>query len=438
MPDRGAGGPEGPRAVAPAAAGRFVAGEGPAVLAAQRLWLALLRNETAPGGRLTPHQWAVLADEATRHHLRGLTYRRLADSAFAPDVPPDVRERLRSFYVATATRNAVHFRQTSQIVKDLGQRNIPVLLLKGIHLARFVYPEPGLRSMHDVDLMVPRERLAEAEQVFLDRGFGPLPRPNLEARCAWSNHLAKLEKAGAPVVELHWSIERPTSPFRVDLDRLWERSRGATVDGAPVRLLCPEDLLLHLALHLSYHHRFERAALKGLVDLAVVITAHREELDWASLARRAAEWGAAGYLYTSLRLAREMLAAPIPDSLFGALPHTPADEQIVPAAERYILTLRAELPAVYLELARSGSPGNWIRRLSGAVLLPRDRMEDLYGLRPGTARVYPYYLLRLADLIRKRGRLLLHVLFGTRTIQRTLTHEQDRALLERWSPAPPA
>ncbi len=405
--------------------------------AAQRLWLALLRNEVAAEARLTALEWDELAAEAGRHNLHGLTYRRLADGPLATQVPVDVRERLRSVYVGTATRNAIHFRQISQIVKELERLGIPVMLLKGVHLARFVYPEPGLRSMHDVDLMVPRGRLAEAERVFLDRGFGPLPRSDVVSRCAWSNHLAKLEKDGAPVVELHWSIERPTSPFRLDLDGLWRRSRGATLDGAPVRLLCPEDLLLHLALHLSYHHRFERAALKGLVDLTSVVAAHREELDWEALAGRATDWGASGYLYTSLRLTREMLSPPMPASALGALPHTPADEEIVAVAKRYILTLRSALPPVYLELARSGSPGNWLRRLAGAVLLPRSRMEALYGLRPGTPLVYPYYLVRLTELVRNRGSLLLHALFGTRTIQRTIAHDEDHDLLKRWNPAPP-
>jgi len=403
----------------------------------QPLWLALLRGEVPAGVRLSRPEWLRLADEATRHHLRGITYRRLADSPLAADVPAAVQEQLRPFYVATATRNAIHFRQISQLVTALAARDIPVMLLKGIHLARFVYAEPGLRSMHDVDLMVPRDQLAEAEQVFLASGYGPLPRPDLVARCAWSNHLAKLEKPGGPVVELHWSIERPTSPFRVDLDGLWQRSRGGTLDGAAVRLLAPEDLLLHLSLHLSYHHRFERAALKGLVDIATVIAVHGHELDWAALAARATAWGASGYLYTSLRLARQVTAAPVPAEFLAALPHERADEEVVAVAERYILMLEADLPPVFLALARDVSPGGWARRLAAAVFLPRARMEQVYGLRPGTALVYPYYGLRAASLLWTRGRVLLHALFGTRTMQRTLDHDRDRELLARWSPAPP-
>lgn len=411
--------------------------DGPDQAAAQRAWLALLRGEAGSGQGLTDRQWTCLADEATRHHLRGVAYRRLADGLLADRVPGKVRERLRSMYVETATRNATLFRQTSQLVKELAARDIPVMLLKGVHLARFVYTEPGLRSMADVDIMVHREHLAESERMFLDRGFGPLPRADLMERCNWSNHLAKLVKAGAPVVELHWSIERPTSPFRIDLDGLWQRSRAATLDGAPVRLLSPEDLVLHLALHLSYHHRFGRSALKGVVDIATVIAAHERDIDWATLAERATAWGASGYLYTTLRLTADILAAPVPASLFRTLPRQPSDEEVIEVARRYILMLRVALPSVYLELARGGSLRDRARLLLGAVFLPRERMEAVYRLRAGTPLVYPYYGLRLASLLAKRSSLLLHTLFGTRVIQPTIDRDHDRLLLERWNSLPP-
>ena len=241
--------------------------------AAQHAWLALLRDEFGPGQLLSDQQWSWLADEATRHHLRGVTYRRVADSPFAAVVPGAVWERLRSFYLETAGRNAVLVRQTSGIVRELAAREIPVLLLKGMHLAQFVYADPGLRSMADVDIMVRREHLAEAERVFLERGYGPLPRPAVTEWCGWNHHLAKLSKAGAPEVELHWNIQRPSGPFRIDLEGLWQRSRAATLDGAPVQLLAPEDLLLHLTIHLSQQHHFRRAARKGVVDIATVIAA---------------------------------------------------------------------------------------------------------------------------------------------------------------------
>ena len=410
--------------------------DAPERLAAQRAWLALLRDEPRDSLELSPRQWTWLADEAERHHLRGVTYRRMADSPFAARVPAEVWDRLRSFYLETASRNAVLFRQTSQILKELAAREIPVMLLKGMHLAKFVYADPGLRSMADVDIMVHPEHLAEAEQVFLDRGFGPLPRPDLAQWCTSNHHLAKLNKDGAPEVEVHWNIQRPTGPFRIDLDGLWQRSRAATLDGAPVRLLSSEDLLLHLTIHLSQQHHFRRAALKGVVDIATVIAAEGSGIDWQMLADRAIAWGASGSLYATLRLAVDMLAAQVPASLLRTLPHEPQDEEIVAVARRYILTLHVVLPTAYRELARPGSLRERAKLLVGAVFLPRARMEAIYGLRAGTALVYPCYGLRLGSLLWKRSGLLLHSLFRDRIIKQTIDREQDQLVLEQWSSTP--
>jgi len=291
--------------------------------------------------------------------------------------------------------------------------------------------------MADVDIMVPRERLAEAEQLFLDHGFGPVPRPDLAEWCGWCHHLAKLGKDGAPVVELHWTIERPTAPFAIDVEGLWRRSRAAVLDGEPVRLLSPEDLLLHLVLHLSYHHRFKRSALKGLVDIATVIDAD-EDRDWAVVTKRAAAWQASGYLYTTLRLAAELLAAPVPRGVLQALPHTAADEDIVEVAQRYVLMLRAEVSSAYLALAGSGTLSERMKVVIGALFLSRERMELNYGLRTGSPLVYPAYLLRLASLLWRRSALLFRSFFGTRAIQPTLTRKQDELRLDRWNAVPPA
>ena len=400
---------------------------------AQRAWIAHLRGEARPNLRpLTDRQWSCVAEEAVRHRLRGLTYRLLADGPLAEQMPADVRDKLRSPYVSIAIRNALLFRQTAQMARELSVRGIPVMLLKGMHLSRFVYAEPALRSMADVDIMVRREQLAEAEQVFLDRGFGPLPRPNLEEFCTWSNHLARLQKTGAPVVELHWGIERPSSPFRIDLDGLWARSCVVTLEGAPVHVLSPEDLLLHLSLHCAYHHRLDHSALRGLVDVKAVVVKHANDIDWKALTERANAWGASGFVYTTFRLTAEILGAPIPPSAFRSLPHERADADVVEVARRFILMPRLELPDVYVELAKSETFRERAMLMLRNIFLPRETMERVYELRAGTPMVYVYYWLRLADLLKKRSTELFRALIVTKGMRRTLDREEERLRILKW------
>jgi hypothetical protein len=400
---------------------------------ARQLWFAHFQGRAASfSEKVTPAVWSLLADEASRHELSSLTYRVVTDGPLADTVPPEIQQRLRVPYLQSAVRNALLLRQTAAAAAELGRQGVPVMLLKGIHLARFVYAEPALRSMADVDIMVPRDKLAAGEKVFLDQGFGPLPRPDIEQFCSWSNHLAKLYKPDAPVVELHWAIERPTSPFSIDHDELWKRSRSAQLEGAAIQLLCPEDLLLHLALHGSYHHGFDRAGLKALLDVNAVVAKHGEELDWRALADRANRWGASGFVYTTLRLAGETLGTPIPSVVLDALQHRPEDEEVVEVASRFVVLPEVQLPRAYLAVARSPGLGERLRLISRAVLLPRESMERVYRLRAGSPLVYPAYLWRVLDLLARRGRLGLSSLFRTRSVQPALERKEDQSRIASW------
>jgi hypothetical protein len=367
---------------------------------------------------------------AVSRQLGALTYRVFADGPLATAMPAPVRERLRGLYVGSAVRNALLLRQSAKAVAALAARGIPVILLKGIHLCRFVYPEPGLRSMADVDLMVPRDRLAEAERVFVDAGWGPEPRADVDERCAWSNHLAKLHRANEPVLELHWTIERPTAPFGIDLDGIWGRARPATFEGVEIRVLCPEDLLLHLALHASFHHGFGRAAFKAVVDVAAVIHATGDAMDWDQLVARANAWGAGGYAYTTVRVVADVMRMPVPMSVLERLRHDAEDLAMVDIARRFII--EPELPTAYRELARQTGVWERWKTILRHAYPPRDEMERIYGLRPGAPVVYLHYLGRLPRLLARRSRMLLWALLRRDVGDKVRGWDQARRRIETW------
>jgi hypothetical protein len=403
-------------------------------LIAQRAWIAIMRGDPAATKvpPLSDAQWTILVEEARRHQLSGFTYRALSRRPNPYNAPQRVLDRLRPAYVKTALYNAALFRHTSLMAGHLGALGIPVMLLKGIHLAHFTYAEPAMRSMADIDIMVPRDRLAGAEQLFLEHGYGPPPPTSLEERCSWSNHLPKLSKPGAPVFEIHWGIERPTSPFRIDLDALWARSRTELLEGVPVHLLSLEDLLLHLVLHNSYHHRFDRSAFKGLADIHTVVVRHRAEIDWQTLADRAVEWGASGFAYATLRLTAQVLGTPVPKEVLQALPREKEDEDVIEIGRRYILMPGQELPPVYVKLARSRSLRERAVLLLRHVFLPRGTMEGIYGLPTDTRWMWPYYAHRVAHLLVRRGRLSLHALLRMEPMKAPIDREEQRLRIEAW------
>jgi hypothetical protein len=378
----------------------------------------------------TPAQWICVVEEAARHRIAPLVYRRISDGPWAEAMPAEVRDRLRSIHVRNALRNAVLVRQTASVVEVLAQAAIPVMLLKGIHLAGFIYPEPALRSMADIDIMVPRDRLMDVERILLAQGFGPLPRPDLQEHIHWSNHLPVLKKPDGESFEVHYTIERPTSPFAIDVDGLWARAQTIGVNHLQAWALSHEDLLLHLCLHTSYHHRFDRYALKSLLDMATLLEQRGGGLDWERVAATANAWHAGSFVYCALRLVRNILNAEIPPAVFAALEHDPGDDAAAEVAQRFVLAPQVDLPDAYLAMKRGKL--NRLAVFARSVFLPRDQLRRIYGLPPGSLRVYAYYLVRLGDLLLRRGSLMLRVALRTPAVQPTLERETDRLEIDRW------
>lgn len=197
----------------------------------------------------------------------------LADAATAQD--------LRQAYRLDTLDAELHALRIAEALQRLAAAGVAALLVKGWAVAR-LYPEPGLRSYTDVDLIVPRGELARARAALA---------------------------AGPPIgdpVDLH------DGPGLLDLasfDELAARAESATVNGAVARVLGPEDHLRLLGLHGLRHGLFRPL---WLVDLAVSVETRPAGFDWdrclGSDPRRA-EWVAG-----AIALAHRLLGARLTDT----------------------------------------------------------------------------------------------------------------------------
>ena len=122
--------------------------------------------------------------------------------------------------------------------------------------------------------------------------------------------------SGIPL-EMHWHIDRPSRPFAIDLEGLWERAVPARIAGVETWMLAPEDLLLHLCLHACKHGL--TGSLRPLCDIAATIQRYGPTLDWEQLQTRAAHWRVTPYVYLPLHLARDLVGAAVPEACLMAL-----------------------------------------------------------------------------------------------------------------------
>lgn len=265
-------------------------------------------------GALTRLDWSKVLAVATEQGVAPFLYAPLAGLKDLA-VPGDVLDRLRRTCQITAARNRLSAQAVTELIAAFREARVPLLVLKGVALLNTVYKEaPHLRSFLDIDLLVREPDLARAHGVLTDLGYAP--QGDESAVSANMYHLPMYLKAGERV-ELHFDLVKGHAPFRVALPELWNRARSIPVNGGEMLVFSPEDALLHGALHLSFHKEFVSRTLRQLRDLGEI--ASKEPVRWDQLRDLASRYRAERSLYYALRLARDLLDAPIAEDVLAAL-----------------------------------------------------------------------------------------------------------------------
>jgi hypothetical protein len=124
-------------------------------------------------GRVEPlseADWDDLLQQSARHGITPLFYHRLR--TFHPDIPipPNIMGRLRQAYLENAARNLRLYHNLCKVLNILHRDSIPVITLKGAHLAELVYGNRALRFMGDLDLLVQKDDLMRVDALLLEMG----------------------------------------------------------------------------------------------------------------------------------------------------------------------------------------------------------------------------------------------------------------------------
>ena len=213
--------------------------------------LASLLGERQDGRSLAPTAPGRLVDAAVHHGVGAYVVRALGSGRI--ELPANERSRLRWVTAQDALHAAVLRHELGNIADPLDEAcESPPLLLKGPALAELFYPDRRLRRYHDLDLLVPGDRLAAAVQALEARGYRTLEefRPGYAARHGHDVRLRRWVAGRWADVELHWRVGDDPATAVLSHTRL-ERDAGfIEIDGARLAIPAHPGHLLVLAVHL--------------------------------------------------------------------------------------------------------------------------------------------------------------------------------------------
>lgn len=178
---------------------------------------------------------------------------------------------------------SLHIQQALHHLDSLLRQNgVPYVAMKGAFLAFHAYPNPALRPMRDIDILVPEPDALTIFNKLVDAGY-ILHNDNkgdAAAYLALSHQLPPLiSPHGRISVELHHRIANPQAdktPFTID-SGFWARANRHIIGGRAISLESPTDLLRHLIHHAAYHHTFDNGPITVL-DVAFLLSSSR--IDW--------------------------------------------------------------------------------------------------------------------------------------------------------------
>ncbi len=227
--------------------------------------------------------WKEVPAQAEANGLGPLLYMHLKAAGVVYPVP--VRQQLQGLYLRHRHANQVRSRVMTEILAAFQQANIQVWVLKGMALAHLIYPQPGLRPMRDIDLLVKTSQRMRAQQTLADLGFhAPLPD---EGRIDKHMPAATRQRDGLTVtVELHHNLFESFQMVSMTFDDLTSPPLTFQLEDVSAKTLGREDMLWHLCQHIAYHATiWEPIRLIWVADLVGFAERFVDEIDWQRVAR---------------------------------------------------------------------------------------------------------------------------------------------------------
>ena len=380
------------------------------------LCLGFDRARVAKLDQLSHSDWEHIVEHAIGNNVVSLLYYHIQAIQTTLHIPADILAELQQMYLSCVARNLYVSHQLFTILTVLRNEHIPVILLKGAYLEEVIYGSLGLRTMADIDILVKKEDLARSQRVLLQAGYlsGDSPFP----------------------VDMHWNIDLSIAHLHIDIEHIWERAHSTVIHGIEVLELSAEDLLLHLCLHLSFHHSFQFVVVRTLCDIREVIQHYgTSQIRWEQLEKQAKEWGMTNSVYLTFALAKDMLDAPICDDFLERIRPDNFDPQIKILAIEHMLgdaVQEVSLSPYFWELWSPGTFKEKMILLRYLLFPPAEFISQKYPASFRSFRNYVYYVVRLKDHVLLYTRILWRMLRGDAQIKTLMEQERKNMTMRKW------
>jgi hypothetical protein len=265
-----------------------------------------------PPRRRRNREWVLLIETSSFHFVTPSLAGCLKDEL---GLPHEIREYLDAVLTFNGRRNVLLLETLSRVVAALNAIDIEPVLMKGCaRLVEGEYPQPSMRFLGDLDVLVPTNRATDAYAALVANGFGERPEDGIPSPNFQHLRLLHEDKTGAGV-EIHRQVT-VYCPRVLSTPWFCEGTRPFRLRGnLHVRLPDPTRSACHNIVHDQFDHkRYQDRTieLRQLLDLALIRKRHEAAIDWAELDHLFCRNDLGEVLATYLQFCEELLGQKAP------------------------------------------------------------------------------------------------------------------------------
>lgn len=326
---------------------------------------------------LNSSEWDLLVEHSKKHLITPFLYKRIIGLKEKIGIPANVLKKLHSAYLHSTARNVKIFYELHNVMQCLTKLKIPFILLKGAHLSEAIYGDIGLRSMDDVDILFKKEDLGKAQESLLKAGY--------------------LENNDQLRIDIHWYLEQYLD---LDMNRIWDMARPVAISGVHALVLSPEHLIVHLCMHLSFHHQFRFAGLRTFCDIRETIKSYPSGFNWKEVIDYSEECSIRNGVYLTLFLAKTLTGAMVPEDVLENLKPVSFREEYGEWAIDQIFLRKENEPSLSPYFWQIWKTDSWITKgiLFLKLMIPtREFLSQKYPSSIHSRTNLLYYIVRMKD-----------------------------------------
>lgn len=306
-----------------------------------------------------------LLDAAANHGVRPQLIRSLAELSWAT-VPAERRSALEFFLRRHSARMLLLSDELGRLAAAFAHDGIPFAAFKGAALATALYGDLSRREYNDIDIIVPEQRMDDAERIITSFGYRgaqgdrAFRRAFLNSQRQYAFHRVDREV----VIDLHWAFSGAHLPFPLTPAEVWRDLDRVSIGDREIPTVSKENLALLLAGHGT---KETWRSLSWVCDFAMLLE-RQPDLDWLAIHRRAKAHGCGNAVLLAGAMANELLETSLPPALRQLID---GSTHVSVLARRLSRRLREGLPES--EMERNFSDFHLcdrrIDRLKGAIRL---------------------------------------------------------------------